>query len=61
MGEFHQEGSITTIHGFYDLFDPEEYLARLEKKLMDFSRHMDIGLLLPSLYGEESNTGVTET
>jgi len=52
MGEFHQEGSITTIHGFYDLFDPEEYLTRLEKKLMGFSRHMDIGLLLPSLYGE---------
>jgi len=52
MGEFHQEGSITTIHGFYDLFDPEEYLTRLEKKLMEFSRHMDIGLLLPSLYGE---------
>lgn len=52
MGEFHQEGSITTIHGFYELFDPDEYLARLEKKLMDFSRHMDIGLLLPSLYGE---------
>ncbi|MFH1122837.1 MAG: glycosyl transferase [Pseudomonadota bacterium] len=52
MGEFHQEGSITTIHGFYDLFDPEEYLTRLEKKLMEFSGHMDIGLLLPSLYGE---------
>ena len=52
MGEFHQEGAITTIHGFYDLFDPEEYLARLEKKLMEFSRHTDMGLLLPSLYGE---------
>ncbi|MBW1742760.1 MAG: glycosyl transferase [Deltaproteobacteria bacterium] len=52
MSEFHQEGSITTIHGFYDLFDPEEYLVRLERKLEDFSRHMCISLLLPSLYAE---------
>ncbi len=52
MSEFHQEGSITTIHGFYDLFDPEEQLARLERKLEKFSRHMCISLLLPSLYDE---------
>ena len=52
MSEFQQEGRFTTIHGFYDLFDPERYLDRLERKLMDFSKHMDIGLLLPSLYGE---------
>ncbi len=52
MSEFHQEGYFTTIHGFYDLFDPEEYLARLEKKIMGFSKHMCISLLLPSLYDE---------
>jgi glucosyl-3-phosphoglycerate synthase len=52
VSEFHQEGYITTIHGFYDLFDPEEHLARLEKKLEQFSRHMCISLLLPSLYDE---------
>lgn len=52
MSEFHQEGSITTIHGFYDLFDPEQQLARLERKLEKFSRHMCISLLLPSLYDE---------
>ena len=52
MSEFHQEGYITTIHGFYDLFDPEEHLVRLEKKLVGFSRHMCISLLLPSLYDE---------
>ncbi|UCD87049.1 MAG: hypothetical protein JSV01_04605 [Desulfobacterales bacterium] len=52
MSEFHQEGYITTIHGFYDLFDPEEHLARLEKKLEEFSKHMCISLLLPSLYDE---------
>jgi glucosyl-3-phosphoglycerate synthase len=52
MSEFHQEGSITTIHGFYDLFDPEQQLARLERKLERFSRHMCISLLLPSLFDE---------
>ncbi|NVM23010.1 MAG: glycosyl transferase [Desulfobacterales bacterium] len=52
MSEFHQEGFITTIHGFYDLFDPEEHLMRLEKKLEEFSRHMCLSLLLPSLYDE---------
>jgi len=52
VSEFHQAGSITTIHGFYDLFDPEEHLARLESKLKEFSTHMCISLLLPSLYEE---------
>jgi glucosyl-3-phosphoglycerate synthase len=52
MSEFHQEGSITTIHGFYDLFDPEEYLVKLERKLEKFSKHMCISLVLPSLYQE---------
>jgi glucosyl-3-phosphoglycerate synthase len=52
MSEFHQEGSITTIHGFYELFDPEEHLMRLERKLEEFSKHMCISLLLPSLYDE---------
>jgi len=60
MSEFHQEGSITTIHGFYDLFDPEEYLVRLEKKIEDFSRHMCISLLLPSLYAEIKVPNVLE-
>ena len=52
MSEFQQEGMITTIHGFYDLFDSQEYLAQLERKLTEFSRHLHIGLLLPSLYSE---------
>lgn len=60
MSEFHQEGSITTIHGFYDLFDPEEHLVRLEKKLEEFSRHMSISLLLPSLYDEIHMPGVLD-
>jgi len=60
MSEFHQEGSITTIHGFYDLFDPEEYLVRLERKLEKFSRHMCISLLLPCLYDEIHVPGVLD-
>lgn len=52
MSEFQQEGLITTIHGFYDLFNPEEYIRKLEVRFMEFSRHVPIGLLLPSLYGE---------
>lgn len=60
MSEFHQEGFITTIHGFYDLFDPEEHLMRLEKKLERFSRKMCMGLLLPSLYDEIHVPGVLD-
>jgi glucosyl-3-phosphoglycerate synthase len=52
VSEFHQEGYITTIHGFYDLFDPEEHLLRMEKKLEQFSKRMCMSLLLPSLYNE---------
>lgn len=32
MGDFHQEGIITTLHALYEAFDKEEYLERLEKK-----------------------------
>lgn len=60
MSEFHQEGFITTIHGFYDLFDPDEYLTRLERKLERFSKHMCISLLLPSLYQEIHVPGVLD-
>jgi glucosyl-3-phosphoglycerate synthase len=60
MTEFHQEGNITTIHGFYDIFDREVYLKQLEEKLLEFSKHLHIGLLLPSLYGEIHVPGVLE-
>lgn len=60
MSEFHQEGFITTIHGLYDLFDPEAYLFQLEKKLEAFSRHLCISLLLPSLYDEIHTPRVLE-
>lgn len=60
MSEFHQEGNITTIHGFYDIFDREAYGKQLEAKLMEYAKHLDIGLLLPSLYGEIHVPGVLD-
>lgn len=52
MADFHQEGIITTLHALYEAFDRGEYLSRLEKKLVEYSRHVRISLLLPSLYSE---------
>ena len=52
MADFHQEGIITTLHALYEAFDREEYLISLEKKLVQYARHVKIGLLLPSLYSE---------
>lgn len=52
MSEFYQDGIITTIHSLYDIFDQDAYLARLEKKLEEFSKHMRICLLLPSIHDE---------
>ena len=60
MSEFHQEDTITTIHGFYDLFDPEQALAKLEEKLEKFARRRRIALLLPSLYEEIHIPGVLD-
>jgi glucosyl-3-phosphoglycerate synthase len=52
MADFHQEGIITTLHALYEIFDREEYLENLERKLRDYSQHLRISLLLPSLYSE---------
>ena len=54
MADFHQEGIITTLHALYEAFDREEYLENLEQKLEEYSRHLKISLLLPSL----ANTGI---
>lgn len=58
MTDFHQEGTITTLHSLYETFDREEYLAGLESKLEEYSRHLRISLLLPSLYSEIKNPAV---
>lgn len=60
MADFHQEGIITTLHALYETFDREAYLANLEKKLENYSQHLRISLLLPSLYSEIENPQVLD-
>ena len=60
MTDFHQEGIITTLHALYDGFDREEYLESLEKKLVEYSRHVSICLLLPCLFSEIENPPVLD-
>ena len=60
MTDFHQEGVITTLHALHEAFDPEEYLAALENKLKEYSRHTKISLILPSLYSEILNPQVLD-
>jgi glucosyl-3-phosphoglycerate synthase len=60
MADFHQEGIITTLHALYEAFDREEYLENLEQKLEEYSRHLRISLLLPSLYTEILNPEVLD-
>ncbi|MFP4037140.1 MAG: hypothetical protein ACLFUE_06445 [Desulfobacteraceae bacterium] len=60
MGDFHQAGVITTLHGLYEAFDREGYLKYLEAKLEEWARHTDIGLMLPSLYSEIENPQVMD-
>ena len=57
MGDFHQEGIITNLHGLYQVLDREEYLASLEEKLLSYARSLRMSLLLPCLY-EELNSKV---
>jgi len=52
MADFHQEGTITTLHGLYEVLDRKKYLEGLEGKLEEHARHVKISLLLPSLYAE---------
>jgi len=47
MGDFHQNGSITTLHNLN--FSTLDYL---EKKLIKFSRKRKMGLIIPALYSE---------
>ena len=47
MGDFYQNGIITTLHNLSDR--PVEHL---ESELLEFSRVRPMGLILPSLYSE---------
>ncbi|MBW2467241.1 MAG: glycosyl transferase, partial [Deltaproteobacteria bacterium] len=60
MADFHQEGVITTLHSLYEAFDRDAYLEELEKKLVDYSTHLNLCLLLPCLYSELKNPQVLD-
>ena len=47
MGDFHQTGTITTLHNL-----TRRPLEDLEAELVEFSKRTPIGLVLPSLYSE---------
>ena len=52
MTDFHQEGTIATLHGLYNACGGEDYLAQIEGKLEAHARQVKISLLLPCLYTE---------
>lgn len=60
MGDFHQEGIITDLHGLYEALDREEYLASLESKLNSYAQRLRISLLLPCLHSEIHATGAPD-
>jgi glucosyl-3-phosphoglycerate synthase len=60
MTDFHQDGLITTLHALYEAFDREAYLNNLENKLEEYSKHLKICLLLPSLFSEIRNADVLD-
>ena len=47
MGDFYQNGIITTLHNLSD-----RPVEQLESELLGFSRQRPMGLILPSLYSE---------
>jgi glucosyl-3-phosphoglycerate synthase len=60
MADFHQEGIITNLHSLYEAFDKDSYLENLEQKLVEYSNHMNMCLLLPCLYSELKNPQVLD-
>ncbi|MCG8338385.1 MAG: hypothetical protein MJE63_28090 [Proteobacteria bacterium] len=60
MADFHQDKVITTLHALHDVFDREEYLSIMEKRLEEHAKHWNICLLLPSLYSELQNPEVLD-
>ncbi|MDG1475471.1 MAG: glycosyl transferase, partial [Porticoccaceae bacterium] len=47
MGDFHQNGIITTLHNL-----GKRSLSEMERELLGFSSVRPLGLILPSLYSE---------
>lgn len=60
MADFHQHGSITTLHSLHEAFDRHAYLEELEHKLVAHARYRKITLLLPCLYAELNNRDVLD-
>ncbi len=60
MGDFHQQGIITTLHGLYQATDREAYLTELERRLHEYSQHVRISLLLPTLFSELRTSNVLD-
>ena len=55
MGDFHQNGIITTLHNMR-----ERTLSEMEKELNLFSSQRPMGLILPSLYSELEGDALTK-
>ena len=60
MADFHQGGVITTLHALHETFDRDAYLEALETRLEEWSAHVPVALILPSLYSEIENPGVLD-
>ena len=59
MADFHQSELITTLHSLYPVED-QSYLANIERRIEEHTRHQKIALLLPSLLSELDNADVLE-
>ncbi len=60
MADFHQEGTITTFHDLYRAFDTEEYLVKLEERLVNYTQKNRVSLLLPCHFTELENREVLD-
>ena len=52
MVDFHQEGTIVTLHELHNICGGEGYLQHIERKVEAYSKRVKIALLLPCLYTE---------
>lgn len=55
MGDFYQNGLITTLHNFHN-----RTLEDLEARLKDYSRERPMALVIPSLYSELSRPALSK-
>jgi len=60
MSEFHQHATIATLHNLYEIFDVEEYLHTLERRLEEHALSSRICLVLPALHSELDTPGVLQ-